>query len=126
MNTLRTAAVALFFGLAALASSAAEKGSFGFSLAIESDGFSLNPMNPTLKSVFISKVVDGSSAQLAGLLKGDQIVEVEGRPVAGAKANDLKPHLSKSVGESVSLKVRKAAGDVVAVTLAAGKSAEPR
>ena len=81
-------------------------------------------MNPTLKSVSPSKVKLGSPAESAGLSKGDQLLEIAGQPVAGAKANDIKPHLSKNVGETVNLKVKKSSGEVIAVTLTAANPAE--
>ena len=126
MHPVRSMMIICLLAALVPASWAAEKGSFGFSVAIEADGFSLNPMNPTLKSATIASVVAGSPADNAGLLKGDQVLEVQGQPVAGAKANDLKPHLSRNVGETVNLKVKKVSGQVLALTLSAAKVAEPK
>jgi S1-C subfamily serine protease len=102
---------------ASLAAYAGDKGYFGFALSIDADGF----FNPTLKSVTIDKVSPGSPAESAGLIKGDQFIEVEGRAVAGAKADDVKPYLSRNVGESANFKVRRVSGEVVTVTLTAAK-----
>jgi C-terminal processing protease CtpA/Prc len=123
MHTIRNMMAITLLALAATGSWAAEKGSFGFAVAVESEVMSLNPMNPTLKSVSVAKVQPGSPAEAAGLLAGDQVMEIEGQPVAGAKANDLKSHLSKNVGETVILKVKKASGEVLSYKLSAGKVA---
>ena len=55
---------------------AADKGYFGFAISVDAEGFSLNPV---LKTVSIEKVTPGSPAEAAGLTKGDQFIEVEGR-----------------------------------------------
>ncbi len=117
-KSFRVLAVALSLGAACAMAHAAEKGYFGFAMSIDSEGFSFNPV---LRSVTVDRVTPASPAEAAGLVKGDQFVEVEGRQVAGAKANDIKPYLSKNVGESVNLKVKKASGDVVAITMTAAK-----
>lgn len=118
MNRLRRLGLIAALLAASFAAQAAEKGYFGFAMTVDGESFSFNP---TLKSVTVEKVTPGSPADIAGLAKGDQFVEVEGRAVAGSKADDLKAQLSRKVGESVSLKVRKASGELVAITLTAGK-----
>ena len=97
---------------------AADKGYFGFAISVDAEGFSFNPM---LKTVSIDKVTPGSPAEAAGLTKGDQFIEVEGRAVAGAKADDIKPFLSKNIGETVTVKIKKVSGQIVVVTLIAAK-----
>lgn len=91
-------------------------GTFGFAINVDGDGFFLNP---TLKSVTIKSVVPGRPAATAGIKPGDQIVEVEGRQVLGAKANDLQPLLKKNVGETLRLRLRKPSGELYAVSLVA-------
>jgi C-terminal processing protease CtpA/Prc len=98
----------------ALASYAAEKGWFGFALAIDADGI----LNPKLRSVTVDKILSASPAAKAGLSAGDKIVEVEGIIVEGAKADTLKAVMQKSVGETLRLKVKRGADapwDVVLV-----------
>ena len=91
-------------------------GTFGFAINVDGDGFFLNP---TLKSVTIKSVVPGRPAATAGIKPGDQIVEVEGRQVLGAKANDLQPLLKKNVGETLRLRLRKPGGELYAVSMVA-------
>lgn len=112
----RSLAVALAFAPALLF--AGEKGYLGFAVSVEGEGFF---MNPTLKSVKVAKVVPGSPADKAGINVGDQIVEVEGRVVAGSKAGDLKPYMEREVGQTVRLGVRKPSGEVGQVALVAGR-----
>jgi hypothetical protein len=43
---------------------------------------------------------------------GDLLVELEGKPVAGSRANDLKPHMAREVGQTVRLVIRKPSGEL--------------
>jgi C-terminal processing protease CtpA/Prc len=107
-------ALALILTLALpLAGFAAERGYFGFSMAIDVDGF----LNPTLNSITIAKVAPSSPAALAGIKTGDEVLEVEGHAVAGAKAKEIQALAEKDVGQSLTLKVKHAKGDAVTVTL---------
>ena len=94
-------AAALLFS--PLASHAAEKGWFGFALAIDADGI----FNPKLRSIKIDKVFPASPAAKAGLSAGDVIVEIEGIIIEGAKADSLKAAMQKSVGETLRLKIKR-------------------
>ena len=95
---------------------AGERGYLGLAVAIDGDGFFLNP---TLKTVKVEKVVPNSPAAKAGLVPGDLIVEIEGRAVAGAKAKDLQPYLQRDVGESTRMVVKKTNGDTLPLSLVA-------
>jgi C-terminal processing protease CtpA/Prc len=96
---LLIAAALLFSPLGAYA---AEKGWFGFALAIDADGI----LNPRLRTIKIDKIFPASPAANAGLSTGDMIVEIEGIAVEGAKADTLKTAMQKSVGETLRLKVK--------------------
>lgn len=95
---------------------AGERGYFGFSLSIDGNGMF---WNPTLRSVKIETVAPKSPAAEAGIVTGDEIMEVAGKPVPGAKGNALKAHVEKDIGQSLQLKLRRANGEVVSVTLVA-------
>lgn len=110
---LLVAAVLLF---SPLRSHAAEKGWFGFALAIDADGI----LNPKLRSIKIDKIFPASPAAKAGLSAGDMIVEIEGIVVDGAKAETLKSAMQKSVGETLRLKVKRGADASQDVSLIAG------
>jgi C-terminal processing protease CtpA/Prc len=107
------AAAALLFSPLAL--HAAEKGWFGFVLAIDADGI----LNPKLRSIKIEKVFSASPAAKAGLAPGDMIVEIEGIVVEGAKADTLKAAIQKSVGETLRLKIKRGANAAQDVSLIA-------
>ena len=109
---LLAAAVLLF---SPLGSHAAEKGWFGFALAIDADGI----LNPRLRSIKIDKIFPASPAANAGLSTGDMIVEIEGIAVEGAKADALKTAMQKSVGETLRLKVKHGADASQEVSLIA-------
>jgi C-terminal processing protease CtpA/Prc len=101
----------------ALGSAAAqdERGVFGFGFEIDADGF----ISPTLKTITVKALTAGSPADLAGMKIGDQVIEVDGKVISGAKARDLEPHLKKNVGQSVSLRLRRPGGEVYSVSMVA-------
>lgn len=105
----------------ALSAHAGESGYLGISIQVEGEGAF---WNPTLKSVKVAKVASGSPAEAAGIAAGDSIVEIEGKPVVGAKANDLRPYMQRAVGQPVTLVLRKPSGEARAVSVVAG--AKPR
>jgi C-terminal processing protease CtpA/Prc len=72
-----------------------------------------------LKSATISSVAAGSPAASAGIAPKDEIIEVEGHAVVGAKAKDVAPLLKKAPGQSIRLKLRHPSGEVYEVTLVA-------
>jgi C-terminal processing protease CtpA/Prc len=100
---------------------AGEKGYLGVALSVEGEGFFLNP---TLKSIKIEKVTPNSPAARAGIEAGDFLVEIEGKKIAGAKANELKPYLEREVGQRVHLAVKKNSGDVKQLEVVAGPKVE--
>ena len=91
------------------------KGWFGFTLTVDADGI----FNPTLNSVSITDVAPRSPASEAGLLKGDMVETVDGIVVRGAAANEMKTHLGKMVGETLTLGVRHLDGTSSNATLVA-------
>lgn len=100
---------------------AAEKGWFGFALSIDAEGISLNPK---LRSIKIEKVFPNSPAAKAGLAPGDNILEMEGIVVAGARANALKTATQKSVGETLRLKFQRGADGPREISLVAAPKPE--
>jgi C-terminal processing protease CtpA/Prc len=115
-TVLLAVAALLVFPIARQAQAEPMPGTFGFAIDVDGEGFFLNP---TLKTVTIKSVVPGRPAATAGIKPGDQVVEVEGRQVSGAKARELQPLMKKNVGESLALRLRKPSGDVYAVSLVA-------
>jgi C-terminal processing protease CtpA/Prc len=115
-TVLLAVAALLTFPIARQAQAEPVPGTFGFAIDVDGEGFFLNP---TLKTVTIKSVVPGRPAATAGIKPGDQIVEVEGRPVLGAKASELQPRMKKNVGETLSLRLRKPSGDLYVVSLVA-------
>jgi C-terminal processing protease CtpA/Prc len=111
-----SSATALLLSAFALAATAGQHGLMGFSMKVETEGFFLNP---TLKSVHVDRVLPGSPAARAGMTAGDEIVQVEGHTVVGAKAMELKPYMQREVGEMTHLLIRKPNGSESAVTLTA-------
>ena len=102
---------------------AGERGYFGFSMSIDAEGMF---WNPTLKAVKIEKVTPQSPAAKAGIAAGDYIVEIEGKQVAGAKADTLKPYLERDIGQATRLAIKKPSGETVALTLVAEPKADKK
>lgn len=90
-------------------------GGFGLSISVDGEGF----LNPTLTSVTVRSVSPGRPASAAGIQPGDQIVEVEGKPVAGTKARELEHLMKKNIGETLKLRIRRPNGEVYAVSMVA-------
>ena len=93
-----------------------QAGVFGFGVSIDGEGFFLNP---TLKTVTIKNLPPGLPAALAGIAAGDQLVEVEGRAVAGEKAKELEPLLKKDAGQTLTLRLKRQSGEFYSVTMVA-------
>jgi C-terminal processing protease CtpA/Prc len=100
------------------ASSAAEKGWFGFGVAIKAEGFFLNPI---LTAVTIDTVEARSPAAEKGIAIGDEIVRVGNTDVPGHRALELRSLMQKTVGESLQLKLKRPNGGTYSVTLIAAK-----
>jgi C-terminal processing protease CtpA/Prc len=90
-------------------------GTFGFLAKVDADGV----FNPRLKSVLIQSVAPGGPAAAAGIAGGDAVVEVEGRPVAGAAASELSKLMKKAPGQKLVLKLKRAEGEPYVVELTA-------
>jgi len=110
----RFAAVLLLVLLAGRAF-AEDHGYFGFALNAQTSGF----FSPTITSLTIDKVLPGTPAERAGIRAGDRIVEVEGKPVDGSKALDLKASATRQVGQALHLTLRHADGQVFHVSMVA-------
>ena len=102
---------------------ATERGVIGVSMAIDSEGSFLSP---TLRSIKIVMVIPESPAALAGIKAGDEVIEVAGRLVAGAKAREIQALAEKDVGQSLNLKVRHSEGGVAAITMVAVERLAPK
>lgn len=92
------------------------KGFFGLGVSIDGEGFFLNP---TLRTVTVEKVEPKSPAANAGIAPGDQIIEVEGRVIAGTKARELEPIMNKKVGQALHLLLKRPKGESYKATLIA-------
>ena len=121
MTMNRRISVALLLALSAscwTAGAAEDKGWFGLSFSVEAEGMSFNP---TIQSVKIAKVASPSPGAGAGLAAGDLVVSLQGIAIAGAKADDLKAAMKKSVGEVLRMKVRRGSAEPFDVVLVAVK-----
>ncbi len=100
----QTRSFALVLLLAFSSSAEAARGKLGISTDATSSGF----VSPVLEKLTIGKVRPGSPAAAAGLKSGDNIVEINGRKIAGAPARELANVLKNlEVGQKVALRVTR-------------------
>lgn len=108
---MRTILQTLVFGIL-LAISApllyADGPKIGFSINVEGDGFFLNPV---VTKIRIDKVEKASLAESAGILAGDEILQIEGQPVVGKRARDLEGFIQFGPGETRTLRLKHANGE---------------
>ena len=97
---------------------AGERGWFGFGLKFSGEGFFLNP---TVKSITIGSLVPGSPAARSPIAVGDAIYRVEGGPIAGRTANELKALAERQVGQTLHVDLKRPSGEVYSVALVAVK-----
>jgi carboxyl-terminal processing protease len=69
-------------------------------------------------TIYISEPYKGFAADKAGLVAGDAILEVDGKPVIGRNTSDVSKVLKGEAGSTVVLKIRKAgSNEIVTVSL---------
>ena len=93
---------------------AEEKGFLGLSLEVELEGTLASPL---LREAKVVKVLSASPAANAGIQRGDRIVEVEGRAVAGANAYELQKLMQREVGEPLRMRLARGGAEPFDVTL---------
>jgi C-terminal processing protease CtpA/Prc len=120
MNRAQSFVLALLLSVACNAI-AGEKGYLGVSFSVDGEGFFLNP---TLTTVKIEKVVPNSPAAKAGIEPGDLLLEVGGKKIAGAKANDLRQFMDLEAGQTVHLAIQKSSREVKQLAVVAGPKIE--
>ena len=81
----------------------------GFTVNVEGDGFALNPV---VTRIMITDVIKGSLADQAGIVKGDEIVQIESQTVKGKRALELQPYMKFNAGETRTLRLKHANGEL--------------
>ena len=119
---LRTTAILFGFlvGLSLTDAAAAGEahGWFGISLNIDAGGFSLSP---TVNRATVLEVAPNSPAAAGGIRPGDEVLEVGGLAVAGGKTKELKVAMAKTVGESLTLRLKRQNGETYTTVLIAAR-----
>jgi C-terminal processing protease CtpA/Prc len=85
----------------------------GFSMQVYTDGFFLNP---NVARIVVLEVFPNSQASEAGLVPGDEIIQVEQLVVPGTKARDLEPLMEFKPGVPKRLVLRRSNGTRYEVT----------
>jgi membrane-associated protease RseP (regulator of RpoE activity) len=89
-----------------------------FGLAINAEFENALP-TPIEKSQRVARVWRGLPADQAGIRVGDEIIEVDGRPVETTKATDLVSLEWKHTGETLTLKLAHPDGETYVVSMVA-------
>ncbi|WP_158628823.1 PDZ domain-containing protein [Dyella choica] len=97
-------------------SAAGQPGQFGIGFKVETEGFMLNPK---LKSVVVSDLQPGLPADKAGIKVGDEVVEADGKTIAGASAFGMRSTMHKDAGQALTLKLKHPTGDSYTITMVA-------
>lgn len=95
-------------------SHAYEKGVTGIAFKVEAEGVF---WNPTIKKLTVESIAVGSAAERAGVMNGDEILEIAGVAVQGLKSDQIKAVLNKEVGTVVTIKVRRKQTETLSITL---------
>lgn len=103
--------------LAPVASFAADKSRLGFGTQATISGF----LSPKLKRVTVTQVQPGSPAAIAGLAVGDQIIEANGKTIAGAPVRQMARQLRDlKSGEHLRLKVKRSGETLLSIDIIVG------
>jgi C-terminal processing protease CtpA/Prc len=106
----------LFLALASPYSFAGNKAHLGFGTEVTISGF----FSPKLKRVKITEVIPESPAAKAGLFAGDELLEANGRVIAGAPAREMAGTLNAiKPGEHLRLKVKRQDGTFASIDIVA-------
>src|SRR5262245_53195354 len=92
-----------------------EPGWFGVTYTIHAHGL----FHPTIESVYVASVHPSSPSAQAQLGIGDELLAVDDHTVAGIEAQELRGLMNKSVGESVTLRLRRVTGEIFTAVLIA-------
>lgn len=100
-----------------------QRGRLGFTVYVEVDG---TYAKPVLKSVRVQEIEPGSPAEAGGLRVDDEIVQVQGQPLAGANAREAAAMVQVPPGERLRLLVRGSDAALRRVTIVAGPPVKSR
>ncbi len=74
----------------------------GITISVDADGV----FNPVIKKISVTKVEKDSLADAAGIVVGDEIVQIEGKPAAGSQAKEMQALMKFGPGETRTLRVK--------------------
>ena len=95
-----------------------KRASFGFGTGVEASG---SFFNPTLKKVWIAKIMPDSPAERAGAAVGDVILAMNEKDIPGASGKDMKALMqSFKPGDHLRLKVEREGKDAI-IDIVAGE-----
>jgi C-terminal processing protease CtpA/Prc len=71
----------------------------------------------TVKSFTVSRVLKDSSADKAGIMAGDQLIEIDQIRVEGSNINTLLSAMDKPAGDNVNIVIKRLDGNQDKLTL---------
>ena len=102
-----------------------ERGGYGLKVKVDGD-INSDHKNPLLTAMKIEAVEPNSPGARAGIVVGDQIIEVAGLAVFSRRASEIIPLMQKDVGQSIEVKIRREDGTVFKVTMVAAPLTNPK
>ena len=110
------AIILVMIGLGNGQATEADHGIYGMKVTISADGL----WNPTIEDAKILAVTPGLPAEKAGIVSGDEVLEVDGIRVPGATSQEMHPlSAGKKIGEHVVLVLKRIDGSTYSVDLIA-------
>jgi C-terminal processing protease CtpA/Prc len=106
-QTAKRILLALVLAVACVHPIEAAEQRLGFAVSVEGGGFFLNPV---VSKLLVSEVDKGSIAEAAGMRTGDQIIQIDGKNIAGLRALELRGYMKLNPGETRLLRLKHADG----------------
>lgn len=114
-HTIKLLATGLVIASVAHVAEAREPGWFGIRYRVATEGL----IARTIISATVVNVAPKSPAASSPIATGDQVLEVEGMPIAGKRAREIEALMSRSAGETLQLRLKHPSGEAYFVILIA-------
>jgi len=108
------AALTLALLWASLPAGAEAPAAKGLGFQIETEGFFANPL---LKRVLVQQVGADLPPAAQVIAVGDEVIEVEGRAIVGARARAMKSLMDVPAGTPLRLRLKRPGGEIYSTTL---------
>ncbi len=99
-------AVAAIFLVALVHPCHADAHKLGMHISVEADGI----LNPVITKITVTEVEKASLAEAAGIMGGDEVIQIEGQSVVGRRAREMQALMKFNPGETRTLRLKRGDG----------------